>query len=153
MEEADTLARRAAILATRMLAIGTTQELRTQHGSECHVHVQLKSAPESTFDEMKAFWEFICTRVSGVTLERDMSRGQIRFAVPTAHCTEHGSSKIIRISEIMEESKEALGVAYYSVSGATLEGAFLNVIQGNDFQVADDGVKKVSLRQRLRRML
>ncbi|OAR00621.1 hypothetical protein LLEC1_02972 [Akanthomyces lecanii] len=101
MEEADALANRAVILATKVLDIGTTQDLRTS-----------------------------------AALERDMSRGQIRFTVPLQSQGGAAASSltVITITELLEYSKQELGIAHYSVGSATLEGAFLNIIQANNFQ-------------------
>jgi hypothetical protein len=52
MEEADALATRAAIIAKRLLTIGTTEALRKTHSNEYHVHLILKSAPLSTPEEI-----------------------------------------------------------------------------------------------------
>ena len=41
MEEADRLCRRAGIMAQKMLAIGTTEDLRRKHGNRYHVHILL----------------------------------------------------------------------------------------------------------------
>lgn len=55
MEEADALADRAGIMARRMLALGTADELRKKHGDAYHVHVVHKNAPFSTEAEMGGY--------------------------------------------------------------------------------------------------
>ncbi|OAA55687.1 ABC transporter-like protein [Cordyceps fumosorosea ARSEF 2679] len=137
MEEADALADRAVILATRVLDIGTTQELRARHGTQSHVNVQLRSAPRTEEREMDRVWGRIRLGVPGASLERDMSRGQIRFTVPLGGGEASGLT-VIRITEFLEGCKEELGIAHFNVGGATLEGAFLNIIRANNFQEDKD---------------
>ncbi|OAA75244.1 ABC transporter-like protein [Akanthomyces lecanii RCEF 1005] len=136
MEEADALANRAVILATKVLDIGTTQDLRTRYGNQSHITVQLTSAPHTSEDEMQRVWARIQEGVPSAALERDMSRGQIRFTVPLKGQGGAGSSSltVITITELLEYSKQELGIAHYNVGSATLEGAFLNIIQANNFQ-------------------
>ncbi|KAM3439997.1 hypothetical protein NHJ13734_003494 [Beauveria thailandica] len=147
MEEADALADRAVILATRVLDIGTTQDLRSRYGTQSHINVQLASAPHTAEDEMHRVWARIRQGVPSAALERDMSRGQIRFTVPL-HKSHNGgggagagvggsndsSLTVIQITEFLENFKQELGIAHFNVGGATLEGAFLNIIQANNFQ-------------------
>ncbi|KAH8204365.1 hypothetical protein TruAng_001416 [Truncatella angustata] len=86
MEEADALATRAAIIARRLLAIGTTQELRKRHSNEYHVHLILKSAPLSSPEEMRNVADWVLQRFSStgsnVQFEGENLGGQVRFRVP-----------------------------------------------------------------------
>ncbi|KAM3497451.1 hypothetical protein MY10362_009201 [Beauveria mimosiformis] len=146
MEEADALADRAVILATKVLDIGTTQHLRSRYGTQSHINVQLASAPHTVDDEMRRVWARIRQGVPSAALERDMSRGQIRFTVPlqqshnggggggVGESNNHSSLTVIQITEFLENFKQELGIAHFNVGGATLEGAFLNIIQANNFQ-------------------
>ncbi|KAJ6784608.1 hypothetical protein PWT90_07383 [Aphanocladium album] len=138
MEEADALADRAVILATKVLDIGTTQDLRTRHGTQSYISVQLTSAPHSSDEEMQSVWARVRQGVPSAELERDMSRGQIRFTVPLRDQggTQSSGLTLIKLAELLEYSKEELGIAHYNVGSATLEGAFLNIIQANNFQEA-----------------
>ncbi|KAL7629619.1 hypothetical protein AAE478_001141 [Parahypoxylon ruwenzoriense] len=83
MEEADALATRAAIVAGRVLAVGTTHALRKSHSNEYHVHLILRGAPLSTEREMCAV-EAWARRTFGDALrfEGDSLGGQVRFVVP-----------------------------------------------------------------------
>lgn len=54
MEEADELATSVAIMSGRILATGTSQELRKQYSNFYNVHLALATAPGSTRDEMQA---------------------------------------------------------------------------------------------------
>ena len=84
MEEADALATRAAILAKRLLAIGTTQELRARYSNLYHVTLVLRTAPESAADEMHAVETWVRERFADVAFEGESLGGQVRFVVPNA---------------------------------------------------------------------
>jgi ABC-type multidrug transport system ATPase subunit len=83
MEEADALADRAGIMATRMLALGTADELRKRHGDAYHVHVVHRDAPHSTPADMLAIQSFVRNHFPGATTEERVFHGQMRFSVPT----------------------------------------------------------------------
>ena len=59
MEEADALADRAGIMARRMLALGTADQLRKRHGDAYHVHLVHKDAPHTSNDDMDEIKNFI----------------------------------------------------------------------------------------------
>lgn len=85
MEEADALATRAAIIARRMLAIGTTQDLRKAHSNEYHVHLILQTAPLSSPEEMRRVADWVVARFGtacDVQFEGESLGGQVRFIVP-----------------------------------------------------------------------
>lgn len=82
MEEADALADRAGIMAKRMLAMGTSDDLRQKHGNAYHIHLVLKSAPHTTTDELEAVTTWIKSHFSNAELEEKMYHGQMRFSVP-----------------------------------------------------------------------
>ncbi|KAI5917028.1 hypothetical protein F4810DRAFT_95308 [Camillea tinctor] len=82
MEEADALATRAAIVAKRMLAIGTTESLRKTHSNEYHVHLVLKSAPLSHPSEMQQVSDWVRWSFPNVSFEGENLGGQVRFIVP-----------------------------------------------------------------------
>lgn len=134
MEEADTLATRAAIISKRLLAVGTSQDLRHRYSNVYHVSMILRSAPSSTPGEMEALRSFIHQHISGAKLERDMMGGQLRFTVPGGDAS---SGNIASVISLLEENKEQLGVEYYSVTGATLENVFLSVVRANNVQEED----------------
>lgn len=142
MEEADALASRAGILAKRMLAMGTGEQLRRRWGDGYHVHLVLKSAPASTEEEMEQAKIWVLEKFRGAILEDRSFHGQLRFSVPvyrgdededeveqdeedtigsaeTAGAGKRGKG-VNRVFKILEESKETLGLEYYSVSQSTL---------------------------------
>lgn len=139
MEEADTLATRAAILSRRLLAVGTTQSLRTSYSNEYHVSIILRSAPSSHIDEMDVVRSFIHHKINGAKLERDMLGGQVRFTIPGGASQTGEGSNAAYVINLLEEHKDKLGVQYYSVTAATLENVFLNVVRANQVE-EEDGV-------------
>ncbi|KAL6357950.1 hypothetical protein LRP88_08129 [Fusarium phalaenopsidis] len=134
MEEADTLATRTAIISRRLLAVGTTQALRKRYSNVYYVSLLLKTAPTSAVEEMERVRSWVLAALPGAQLERDMLGGQVRFTIP-------GASPVARVIELLERSKDEVGVEYYSIGGATLERVFLSVVRENNVQ-EEDGVEK-----------
>jgi ABC-type multidrug transport system ATPase subunit len=177
MEEADALATRAAIISRRLLAIGTTQELRKAYSNEYHVHLILKSAPLSTPEEMQhvADWVVESFPACNIQFEGENLGGQVRFIVPAdsavptqAHSVDiearqavssdtispvsptHGredKSFVKHLIETLEDHKEALGLDCYSIGAATMERVFLSVV--NDGEVVEEDDEKKSILRRL----
>ncbi|KAK4631454.1 ATP-binding cassette sub-family A member 17 [Fulvia fulva] len=161
MEEADALADRAGIMAKRMLALGTSDELRKKHGDAHHVHVVHKDAPYSTDDAMNGIKTFIRNTFPGATTEERVFHGQLRFSVPndrTAHQNDEYSldsidlhdkkgalmtvspasglsaNSISALFQQLEQNKETLGFGYYGVSQATLDQVFLSIVSKHNVQ-------------------
>ncbi|KAK9427506.1 hypothetical protein V1505DRAFT_379941 [Lipomyces doorenjongii] len=156
MEEADALATRAGIIATRLLALGTTDYLRKKYGNVYHIHLSLKTAPISTAKEMEMVKEWISRFLVGVKFESHGSNhGQIRFSVPVgfrerelddfqdpsekprsvvATRVDVGKqgSGIGALFSLLEANKEILGLEFYSVGATTLDQVFLNVVTDNN---------------------
>lgn len=172
MEEADALATRAAIIARRLLAIGTTQELRKRHSNEYHVHLILKSAPLSTPEEMQRVADWVVRRFSGdgsdVQFEGQNLGGQVRFRVPADAVVAqeglrkdssralHGDELVSPIEEepksrsfvrylieTLEEHKEELRLECYSIGAATMERVFLSVVKESDAVEEEDEKKTI----------
>lgn len=130
MEEADALASRAGILAKKMLAMGTGEQLRRRWGNGYHVHLVLKSAPATSAEEMERLKAWVLERFRGAVVEERSFHGQMRFSVPVWTGEEEESEDEIseepkgrgvnRVFKTLEGSKEALGLEYYSVSQSTL---------------------------------
>jgi len=59
------------------------------------------------------------------------------------------ASGVAGLIELLERNKEALGVQYYSVGGATLEKVFLNVVRENNVREEDGMDQRNSLLRRL----
>jgi len=145
MEEADALANRAGILARRMLAIGTADELRKAHGDGHHIHIVHKDSPHTSDTDMQRMREWVQRNIAGATVEERTYHGQLRFSVantPASSITNRthepsSSSKsqsssghtIRALFDLLETHKEELGIAFYSVSPTTLDQLFLNVVR------------------------
>ncbi|RDA84312.1 hypothetical protein CP532_4807 [Ophiocordyceps camponoti-leonardi (nom. inval.)] len=116
LEEADALASRAGILARRMLAVGSLDELRSRAGHRLYVHLVAASAPRTPVSHMAriATW--------------------VRVAMPDAEVepgTYHGQMRALgRLVVLLQRHKAALGVEHYSVSPTTLDQVFLSIVGG-----------------------
>jgi ATP-binding cassette subfamily A (ABC1) protein 3 len=162
MEEADKLATRVGIMKRKMLALGTVSELGERYGDAWVVQLVLKSAPETTTEEMDAVKEWVRRRIPGVQMDRwgsrDGGHGQLRFKVlkaaasdapqvhtdeaekhptsdvhevainPVGPTTSHDVGGIPGLIRMLEESREEIGLEYYSVSPTTLDEVFLRVV-------------------------
>lgn len=82
MEEADALAGRAGILAKRMLAMGSAEQLRARFGDALHVHIVCRGAPRTPAEDMDRLVEWVRTAFPGAAVEDKMYHGQMRFSVP-----------------------------------------------------------------------
>jgi ATP-binding cassette subfamily A (ABC1) protein 3 len=142
MEEADALANRAGILAQRMLAIGTADELRKAHGDANNVHVVHRDAPRTSDADMQRMREWVQRNIAGATVEERTYHGQLRFSVANTPANNHATSSsstshaqpssghsIRALFDILETHKEELGIAFYSVSPTSLDQIFLNVVR------------------------
>lgn len=85
MEEADALANRAGILARRMLAIGTADELRRRHGDAHYVHLVHRDAPRTQDADMERIKSWVRQHIPGAEVEDRTYHGQLRFAVANQH--------------------------------------------------------------------
>jgi ABC-type multidrug transport system ATPase subunit len=149
MEEADALATRAAIISSRLLAVGTTEALREKYSNVNYVQLQLSSAPNSSEAEMNFVHSWVQEKIPGAQLERLAMGGQVRFTIPGTDA--QGQSPVPAVIELLEKEKDNIGVGYYSVGGATLERVFLSVVRGNDAQEEDGVARKGFLAQFWRR--
>ena len=157
MEEADALADRVGVLAKHILDIGTTSHLRQKYGFGFHVHLVLKSAPNSTAEEMGAVRNWIEERFPGAEVERDAWLGQLRFnipstppppppSVPTSSETEVAPSTEVEAPSVgslfvmLEENKQNLGLEFYSVSVSTFDEVFLKVVRKHGVSEEDHQV-------------
>ena len=82
MEEAGALASRAGIMAGRMLASGTTDDLRRQHGNAYHVHLVHSDAPDTSRQDMLRMRNWVLEHFPSADVETKPYHGQLRFSVP-----------------------------------------------------------------------
>jgi ABC-type multidrug transport system ATPase subunit len=83
MEEADALASRAGIMAKRMLALGTTDYLRSKYGNMYHVHLVHSQAPHTSDEDMGRMRTWVHDTFHEAMVESKTYHGQLRFSVPT----------------------------------------------------------------------
>ncbi|KAI9878284.1 MAG: hypothetical protein M1830_001384 [Pleopsidium flavum] len=170
MEEADALANRAGIMAKKMLALGTSDDLRRKHGDAYHVHLVTTTAPHTSTDEMDRIKRWIFQNFPGAVIEDKTYHGQMRFSVPTGFdghgfpsATSEDSTKVqgqdrhqkAGISALftsLEMNKEYLGFEYYSVSQTTLDQVFLSIVGKHNVEEENyaSEVKKRPLWKRFR---
>ena len=149
MEEADTLATRAAIISGRLLAVGTTEALREKYSNVYYVTVLLASAPNSDHEEMASLQSWVSDNFPGSQLERKMLGGQIRFTIPGTNA--QGVNPVAEVIDLLEREKDRLGVQYYNIEGATLERVFLSVARENNAQEEDGTPRRGFLSRVFRR--
>jgi ATP-binding cassette subfamily A (ABC1) protein 3 len=135
MEECSALAGRAGILAKRMLALGSTEQLRRRYGNKYLVHVVLASAPHSSQPEMDAVKSWILGEFAGAELEPRSFGGQIRFAVP-ARQGEGVGACFARL----EKEGPNRGLRFWSVDRGTMDMVFLEVV--GRAQVREEGYEE-----------
>jgi ATP-binding cassette subfamily A (ABC1) protein 3 len=151
MEEADKLATRVGIMKRKMLALGTVSDLGEQYGDAWVVQLVLKSAPDTSAQEMETVRSWVRERIPGVQLDkwgsRDGGHGQLRFKVlktgagtkqekvasdtaihQVASNASFDLNSIPGLIQLLETHREELGLEYYSVSPTTLDEVFLRVV-------------------------
>lgn len=163
MEEADALADRAGIMGRKMLALGTSEYLRKQHGNRYHVHLITKTAPHTTPEQMESIKAWITEHVEGAVVESKTYHGQLRFSVPaqltekvswkgkeSEDVTDTYSSGVGALFTMLEARKEELGFEYFSVSPTTLDQVFLSIVGKHNIEEENYGqeVKKRPLWKR-----
>ncbi|KAK3349361.1 P-loop containing nucleoside triphosphate hydrolase protein [Lasiosphaeria hispida] len=138
MEEADALANRAGILAKRMLAMGSIEQLRGRFGDALHVHLVCRGAPRSADADVERVRRWVRKTWPAAEVEDKTYHGQMRFSVPAAAVSQsteeissasaRGASAIGRLVVLLEENRAALGIEHFSVSPTTLDQVFLTVV-------------------------
>ncbi|RYO89415.1 hypothetical protein DL764_008583 [Monosporascus ibericus] len=141
MEEADALASRAGILAKRMLAIGSVDNLRHRFGDALHVHLVSRSAPHSPPEEMETLRAWVVETYPAADIEKKTYHGQMRFSIPASAVTGSAGkgeaatgSAIGQLLIALEEHKEKLGIEHYSISPTTLDQVFLKIVGKHNVQ-------------------
>ncbi|RBR26597.1 uncharacterized protein FIESC28_00594 [Fusarium coffeatum] len=160
MEEADALAGRAGILARRMLALGTPDNLRHRFGDALHIHLVSSTAPRTSDEEMARITDWIRQTLPSADVDEKTYHGQIRFSVRAAQVLAATSgrredeitsknedlsqSAIGHLVVLLEENKQKLGVGHYSVSPTTLDQVFLSIVGQHNVKEENSEEKKVS---------
>ncbi|KAF3078410.1 hypothetical protein TWF569_000687 [Orbilia oligospora] len=151
MLEVDALANRAGIVSRKMLAVGTTDYLREKHGNHYHIHIVLKSSPNTPDEEMESVKSWILNNFQGAEVEDKSFHGQTKFKVPSAmkfrdreataddgisktdsqednNKAKQGNNTINTLFQLLEENKENLGIDFYSISRTSMDEVFLNIV-------------------------
>ena len=145
MEEADALPGRIAILAKRMLATGSSHQLRAQNGISYYIHLVLESGSHATSTEINAVKSWIGRYLPGAIEDGAVVHGQLRFRLPKGQdppVRQPGSTDAInsageasppqvhmsQVFRLLEDNKALLGIKYYSVGETTLEQVFLRIV-------------------------
>ncbi|KAK7424751.1 hypothetical protein QQX98_000331 [Neonectria punicea] len=165
MEEADALAGRAGILARRMLALGTPDDLRHRFGDALHIHLVSRTAPRTTVKDMDLIIQWIRQTLPSAEVDEKTYHGQIRFSVRASQvlATTQGrdESEIIKAGQditqsgighlvvLLEAHKDQLGVGHYSVSPTTLDQVFLTIVGQHNVKEENSEEKKESTWKRI----
>lgn len=165
MEEADALAGRAGIIARRMLALGTPDNLRHRFGDALHIHLVAKTAPRTTQEEMGSIISWIREVLPSAEVDEKTYHGQIRFSVPASQVlaatqgrdeqeiTKLGhdlsQSAIGNLVVLLEENKQKLGIRHYSVMPTTLDQVFLSIVGKHNVKEENSEEKKETFWRKL----
>lgn len=170
MLEVDALANRAGIISRKMLAVGTTDYLREKHGNHYHIHIVLKSSPNTPDEEMESVKSWILNNFQGAEVEDKSFHGQTKFKVPSTMTfggeespvdggisrtdsqeekvkAQQRNETINTLFQLLEGNKEKLGIDFYSISRTSMDEVFLNIV-GNanvveeGYQLEQEGSRK-----------
>ncbi|KAF3905176.1 hypothetical protein AA313_de0204296 [Arthrobotrys entomopaga] len=151
MLEIDALANRAGIISRKMLAVGTTDYLREKHGNHYHIHIVLKSSPNTSDGEMESVKGWILENFQGAEVEDKSFHGQTKFKVPSIMAfadlekpfddgiskteSEEEKAKTFQrnrtinvLFQLLEDNKERLDIDFYSISRTSMDEVFLNIV-------------------------
>jgi ATP-binding cassette, subfamily A (ABC1), member 3 len=167
MEEADALAGRVGIMARRMLALGTPDNLRHRFGDALHIHLVSVNAPRTSQEEMDRVIAWIRTTFPTADVEEKTYHGQLRFSVHasevlavtqgrnqaeiTSHNQDLSQSAIGNLVVLLEEKKAQLGIGHYSVSPTTLDQVFLTIV--GQHNVKEEGYEETGKRPFWKKLL
>lgn len=152
-------------MASKMLALGTTDYLRRKHGDSYYVHLVHRDAPHTSDQDMDRIRSWITMRMPNARVERATYHGQLRFEVPTSPSQMEQYDQVVELSDkgvdrdietkkgvssaaitatstpklfaALESAKQELGIEYYSVSRATLDQVFLNIVGKHNVEEED----------------
>ncbi|KAI1073887.1 hypothetical protein F5B20DRAFT_586786 [Whalleya microplaca] len=139
MEEAAALADRSGIMATRLLAVGTTEQLCQTYGDAYYVHLVHRAGAGITRGEVGRIERWFGENIPAAVMDGVALHGQLKFVVPKQQSRGGGSSptsseeggeiSMASMLRLIERNKEALKIEYYSITQTTLEDVFLNVMK------------------------
>lgn len=126
MEEADALANRAGIIARRMLAIGTADELRRRHGDAHYVHLVHQDAPRTADADMEKIKAWVRKHIPGAVIEDRTYHGQLRFSVanhPSSHNRSSSSYTTNAQPSSSSSSSSSSSMAFHELKAPTTSTA------------------------------
>jgi ABC-type multidrug transport system ATPase subunit len=133
MEEADELATQVAIMSKRILAIGTSQQLRKQYSNVYDVHLVLETAPGSSHTEIQELESWVRKAFPQASFDAINLGGQVRFVMPVeSGSPNNGRSTVLRLMETLDQHRTSLRLAHYTVGMGTLEMALLRILKNCD---------------------
>ncbi|KAH7261625.1 hypothetical protein BKA59DRAFT_518590 [Fusarium tricinctum] len=133
MEEADELATQMAIMSKRILAIGTSQQLRKQYSNVYDVHLVLETAPGSSHTEIQELESWVRKAFPQASFDAINLGGQVRFVMPVeSGSPNNGRSTVLRLMETLDQHRTSLRLAHYTVGMGTLEMALLRILKNCD---------------------
>ncbi|KIX00384.1 uncharacterized protein Z518_10523 [Rhinocladiella mackenziei CBS 650.93] len=136
MEEADVLATRAGILSGRMLALGSTEELKRTFGNVYVLQLVHPRVHDSSTEDFQRIGTWIQQYFPGARSEKGIYHGQAWFVIPGP---KNGTEmSLAQMFEKMEMVKAHMGVQHYTVSRATLDQVFLAVLRRHNLEKEGD---------------
>ncbi|KAM0266934.1 hypothetical protein ACHAPA_006503 [Fusarium lateritium] len=132
MEEADELPTQVAVMSKRILATGTSQQLRKQYSNVYDVHLVLKTAPDSTRQEIQDLESWVRDTFPQASFDAINLGGQVRFVMPIASSSPNNGSTVLKLMGTLEQHRTSLNLAHYTVGMGTLEMAFLSILKNCD---------------------
>ncbi|KLO20603.1 P-loop containing nucleoside triphosphate hydrolase protein [Schizopora paradoxa] len=127
MEEASALANKVGIIASRMLAVGTTESLAKRYPIY-EVHFSCRNREEVVTAQN------LMSRIPGAQMAEDVAT---RFEVPID--MQAGDRSLAGLFKILTQQSD---VFEYTVERVSLESVFLKVIRANDIQEEDFSRKR-----------
>lgn len=147
MEEAEVLAGRIGIMvAGRLKALGTPQQLKSKYGSEWQLDLKLNSEAvdrgaqvseniEDNASSKQRISDFLSEHLPGVRLEESFA-DSMKFLVPAGAMHKSGGG-LGSTYNLIESNKTVLGIEGFSLSQTTLENVFLKVAKEDEEKEED----------------
>ncbi|KAG5657980.1 hypothetical protein KAF25_006931 [Fusarium avenaceum] len=133
MEEADELATQVAVMSKRILAIGTSQQLRKQYSNVYDVHLVLETAPGSSRTEIQELESWVRDTFPQASFDAINLGGQVRFVMPVeSGSPNNGRSTVLGLMETLDQHRTSLRLAHFTVGMGTLEMALLRILKNCD---------------------
>lgn len=123
LEEADTLSSHIAVIVDgRVVAAGSSQELKTAHGSELQLHLTCTAEACADTDRLE---RYVAEHVGGgATLVDASGNGHVTMEVPI------DAAPLSDMFRALEDAKDSgIGIIDYSLAQPTLEQVFIKLVR------------------------